>query len=50
LTSPFGKTSEYGECIRNADSEKLAKLVKLVGMLLQTKAYLFWSKMRAETE
>ena len=39
---PFGKTSDYVACIKNADTVKLAKLVKLVGMLLQTKVYLFW--------
>jgi hypothetical protein len=41
---PFGKTSDYLECIQTADSEKLSKLMKVVGMLLQTKTYLFWSK------
>jgi ABC-type transport system involved in cytochrome c biogenesis ATPase subunit len=41
---PFGKTSDYVKCIENADSGKIAKLVKIVGMLLQTKVYLFWSK------
>jgi hypothetical protein len=30
--------------IENADSEKLARLIKIVGMLLQTKVYLFWGK------
>jgi GNAT superfamily N-acetyltransferase len=39
---PFGKTSDYVKSIRNADSTKLSKLIKLVGMLLQTKVYLFW--------
>jgi GNAT superfamily N-acetyltransferase len=39
---PFGKTSDYIACIENADHVKIAKLVKLVGMLLQTKVYLFW--------
>ena len=34
---PFGKTSNYVKCIQNADGLKIAKLVKLVGMLLQTK-------------
>jgi hypothetical protein len=34
---PFGKTPDYLECISNADPEKMAKLVKLVGMLLQKK-------------
>jgi hypothetical protein len=41
---PFGKTSDYVDCLRNADAMKIAKLIKLVGMLLQTKVYLFWSK------
>ena len=41
---PFGKTSDYVKCIENADSGKMAKLVKIVGMLLQTKVYLFWGK------
>ncbi len=39
---PFGKTSDYIACIKNVDHVKMAKLVKLVGMLLQTKVYLFW--------
>jgi ABC-type transport system involved in cytochrome c biogenesis ATPase subunit len=47
---PFGKTSDYVNCIKNADSEKLAKLVKLVGMLLQTKAYLFWKKEKENSD
>jgi ABC-type ATPase with predicted acetyltransferase domain len=40
---PFGKTADYVKCIENADSERMVKLIKLVGMLLQTKVYLFWS-------
>jgi hypothetical protein len=40
---PFGKTSDYVKCIENADLSKIGKLVKLVGMLRQTKVYLFWS-------
>jgi GNAT superfamily N-acetyltransferase len=40
---PYGKTTDYQIAIQNADSTKLAKLIKLVGMLLQTKVYLFWS-------
>jgi len=39
---PFGKTSDYVACIKSADHVKMAKLVKLAGMLLQTKVYLFW--------
>jgi ABC-type ATPase fused to a predicted acetyltransferase domain len=41
---PFGKTSDYIKCIKNADLAEIAKLVKLVSMLLQTKVYLFWKK------
>ena len=40
---PFGRASDYVKCIENANSEKLARLIKIVGMLLQTKVYLFWS-------
>jgi ABC-type ATPase with predicted acetyltransferase domain len=39
---PFGKTSDYTLALQNANYEKMAKLIKLVGMLLQTKVYLFW--------
>jgi ABC-type lipoprotein export system ATPase subunit/GNAT superfamily N-acetyltransferase len=41
---PFGKTSDYEKCIQNADLAKIAKLIKLVAMLNQTKIYLFWCK------
>ena len=41
---PYGKTEDYVKCILGADSKKLAKLFKLVGMLLQVKVYLFWTK------
>jgi ABC-type ATPase with predicted acetyltransferase domain len=41
---PYGESIEYVKSIRNASSEKLAKLVKLVGTLMQTKVYLLWSK------
>jgi len=40
---PFGKTSDYVASINNADLPKISKLIKLVGMLLQSKVYLFWS-------
>ena len=39
---PFGKTSDYAKYIEKADKLKVAKLIKLVGILLQTKVYLFW--------
>ncbi len=38
---PFGKTSDYKSAIRNANYEKIAKLIKIVRLLLQTKVYLF---------
>ena len=41
---PYGKTSDYVKSIRNADVPKIAKLLKIVGMLLQTKVYLFWNQ------
>jgi len=41
---PYGKTRDYAVGVENADLEKLTKLVKIVGMLLQTKIYLFWGK------
>ena len=39
---PFGKTSDYVKSIQNVDLPKIAKLIKLVGLLSQTKVYLFW--------
>jgi len=39
---PYGKAKLFKEKVDKADSEKLAKLVKIVGLLLQTKVYLFW--------
>jgi hypothetical protein len=41
---PFGKTSDYLNALENADLAKLAKVIKLVGMLMQTKVYLFWKR------
>jgi hypothetical protein len=39
---PYGKTSDYIKVVQEADLPKIAKLLKIVGMLLQTKVYLFW--------
>ena len=34
-----------GKCVMiSCDNVKISKMVKLIGMLLQTKIYLFWSK------
>jgi hypothetical protein len=41
---PYGTHAVYVEGIMNASIEKIAKLTKIVGMLLQTKVYLFWEK------
>ncbi len=39
---PYGKAEKYKAGVENADLEELAKLIKICGMLLQTKVYLFW--------
>jgi hypothetical protein len=41
---PYGTAAVYAEGIRNASMERMARLVKIVGVLLQTKVYLFWRK------
>ncbi len=39
---PYGKTSQYIKCIMNADLPKIVRLIKLIGMLSQSKVYLFY--------
>jgi GNAT superfamily N-acetyltransferase len=46
---PYGKTAEFKKCIAEADLPKLGRLLKIVGMLLQTKVYLFWKSPVLET-
>ena len=41
---PYGITADYVKYVEAADSEKLAKLIKTVALLLQTKVYLFWNR------
>lgn len=41
---PFGNSAEFKKCVLSADVAKLARLIHIVGMLLQTKVYLFWGK------
>ena len=41
---PYGKAELFRERVDKADFEKLAKLIKIVGLLLQTKVYLFWGE------
>ncbi len=41
---PFGKTATYAKCVQDAENQKIGKMIKLVGMLSQTKVYLFWKR------
>jgi hypothetical protein len=38
------KVNDYRKGIKKASPEQLARLVKVTGVLLQTKVYLFWSR------
>jgi hypothetical protein len=40
----FGHKKVYVEEIKKAGLERLARLIKVCGFLLQTKVYLFWKK------
>ena len=40
----FGVKVDYIASLEAADLAKLASLVRVVGLLLQVKAYLFWQK------
>jgi len=39
---PYGRRKPYVEKLREASLERLAHLIKICGLLLQTKVYLFW--------
>ena len=39
---PFGKKEAYAKAVRQASLERLARLIKVCGFLMQTKIYLFW--------
>lgn len=41
---PYGRKADYVEGVKNADLKKMVKLIKIVGVLLQSKVYLFWQK------
>jgi len=43
---PYGTTKLYREGIESADLDRLAKLIKIEGVLLQTKVYLFWVNLK----
>jgi hypothetical protein len=38
---------DYKAELEKADTEKIARLIKIVGILLQTKVYLFWAGPKA---
>ena len=39
---PYGRQKLYVEKLKKASLERLAHLIKVCGLLLQTKVYLFW--------
>ena len=39
---PYGRKADYVKGVENADLKKMAKLIRIVGLLLQSKVYLFW--------
>jgi len=45
---PYGKAKLFKEKVDKADFEKLTKLIRIVGLLLQTKVYLFWKERENE--
>jgi ABC-type ATPase with predicted acetyltransferase domain len=47
---PYGTKEAYVQGINAATLEDMAKLIKVVGMLLQVKAYLFWQRPPLQTE
>lgn len=40
---PYGRKAEYQAMVRNAPVEKLAKMLRTIAVLAQTKVYLFWA-------
>jgi hypothetical protein len=40
----YGTAAVYAEGVRKASVERMAKLVKVVGLVFQMKVYLFWRK------
>jgi len=39
---PFGRKEAYAKAVIEANLERLARLIKVCGFLMQTKVYLFW--------
>jgi len=40
---PFGKKEAYAKAVTEANQEKLTRLIKVCGFLMQTNVYLFWN-------
>jgi len=40
---PFGRKEVYAKEVKKANLERLARLIKICGFLMQTKAYLIWT-------
>ena len=47
---PYGRKQPYAEEIMKASLDKLAQLIKVCGLLLQTKVYLFWKRRLTVTQ
>jgi ABC-type lipoprotein export system ATPase subunit len=45
---PYGKPKDYKKEIEQADIPKMARVLKVIGMLLQTKIYLFGAKQKRQ--
>jgi hypothetical protein len=41
----FGKKEAYANAVMKANLERLARLIKVCGFLMQTKVYLFWENL-----
>jgi hypothetical protein len=41
---PYGLKQAYRKEVEHLSLEKLARLIKICGFLMQTKAYLFWKR------
>lgn len=46
---PLGKEKTYAEEVRKVSFEKLARLIKVLGFLMQTKVYLFWARTKSSS-
>lgn len=40
----YKKHNEFCKCVERADVEKLARMIKILSFLIQTKVYLFWKR------